>query len=212
MILNKNQGFDQTADNWLKVLPQGTRVGTSSLRRQCQLLKIRKDLEILPLRGNVDTRINKVKAGEVDAAILAAAGLKRLGRQEDIDYFLPPEQFIPAIGQGIIAVETRLGEQPLTQVVGILDHFETRLAARAERKVLAELEGGCQVPMAAHAKIEEVNTMRITGMVGRRNGTEMVISEAEGPADQPEKVAGQLLDDLFTQGARKILRLEMENE
>ena len=141
----KVQGF--------KDLPQGARVGTSSLRRSSQLLSMRPDLQITQLRGNLDTRIRKLDEGQFDAIILAAAGVKRLGLQDRITEILPFDLSLPAIGQGAIGIECRVDDVMINKIVGALDHKETSIAVKAERSFLKRLEGGCQVPIAAYARI-----------------------------------------------------------
>src|SRR5690606_9195512 len=137
----------------LDALPRGTRVGTSSLRRRAQLLALRPDLEVVEIRGNVGTRLSKVE-DEVDAVILARAGLVRLGLAERITEDLPVERMLPAVGQGALAVEMRADDAEIAALVAGLEHPETRDAVRAERALLARLEGGCQIPLAAHATVE----------------------------------------------------------
>src|SRR3972149_6848933 len=136
-----------------KELPHGAAIGTSSLRRSCQLSHLRPDLNIVQLRGNLDTRIRKLDEGQFDAIILAAAGVKRLGLQDRITEILPFEVSLPAIGQGAIGIECRIDDEIINEIVGVLDHEETSLAVRAERAFLKRLEGGCQVPIAAYANI-----------------------------------------------------------
>jgi hydroxymethylbilane synthase len=138
---------------YFKELPQGANVGTSSLRRICQLLNKRPDLKISQLRGNVDTRIRKLDEGQFDAIILAAAGVKRLGRAEKITEILPPEISLPAVGQGAIGIECRVDDEFINNLLKNLNHKETSVCVRAERAFLKKLEGGCQVPIAAYARL-----------------------------------------------------------
>jgi hydroxymethylbilane synthase len=137
----------------IKDLPQGARIGTSSLRRSSQLLNMRPDLQITQLRGNLDTRLRKLDEGQFDAIILAAAGVKRLGLQDRITEILPFEVSLPAIGQGAIGIECRADDEVINEIVGALNHKETSIAVRAERAFLRKLDGGCQVPIAAYARI-----------------------------------------------------------
>jgi hydroxymethylbilane synthase len=137
----------------LKELPVGATLGTSSLRRSCQLSHLRPDLTILQLRGNLDTRVRKLDEGQFDAIILATAGVKRLGLQDRITEILPFEISLPAVGQGAIGIECRIDDEVINNIVGVLDHKETSVAVRAERAFLKRLEGGCQVPIAAYARI-----------------------------------------------------------
>src|SRR5438270_9354526 len=137
----------------LDELPHGAKVGTSSLRRQCQLKSVRPDLEIFPLGGNVDTRLRKLESGEYDAIILAAAGVKRLGLDKYVRSRIAPEVMCPAVGQGALAIETRAGDTETLRNIAFLNHAETRRAIECERALLGSLGGGCKVPIGAHAEI-----------------------------------------------------------
>jgi hydroxymethylbilane synthase len=185
-------------------LPKGAKVGTSSLRRQTQLLGIRPDLSIGQLRGNLDTRIRKMEDGQYDAIILAAAGLRRLGWDGKIRQYLPAEMSIPAIGQGALGIEIRSDDARTREAVSFLDDRETSLAVRAERGFLKRLEGGCQVPIAAHGRVEG-NEVRLVGLVGRPDGSEILRAERSGPVAAPEGVGVALAEELLSRGGREIL-------
>lgn len=187
----------------LAELPRGARVGTSSLRRTSQLQTLRLDLDIVPLRGNVDTRVRKLEAGEVDAMILAAAGLMRLGLDRHIRYRMPVEFICPAAGQGALGIETRSDDHLTRNLLAFLDHAPTRLTVECERELLLGLGGGCQVPIGAFA---EVNGREITlsAVVGRPDGSEALREKLAGP--DPKKLVAQLLERLKQRGADKILK------
>jgi hydroxymethylbilane synthase len=190
----------------LVALPEGAAVGTGSLRRQAQLLALRPDLKVVPIRGNVDTRLRKLDAGEVDAIILAAAGLRRLGLEARITELLPAERMVPAIGQGALALEVRERdlEGPVGAAVRALDHAETRDAVLAERAFLRALGGDCKTPVAAHARLGG-GQIRLIGLVASDDGERMVRGEMAGPAADGEKVGAALAEDLLARGARAIL-------
>ena len=181
-------------------------VGTGSLRRQAQLLEARPDLRIVPIRGNVDTRLRKLDAGEVDAVILAAAGMRRLGLDARITEFLPPDRMVPAIGQGALAIELR--ERDLAGDVGAaaraLDHAETRAAVTAERAFLRHLGGDCHTPVAALAQLAAGGLM-LQALVASPDGTQILRGEAVGEMDNAEALGAALAEDLLARGARAIL-------
>lgn len=188
----------------LAELPQGARVGTSSLRRQCQLRNVRPDLEILDLRGNVNTRLAKLDAGDYDAIVLASAGLKRLGMVERITLALEPEEMLPAIAQGVIGIECRSDDATVRALIEPLNHAETGLRTRAERAMNARLAGGCQAPVAGFSVI---NGDRITlrGLVGWPNGSSIIRGEISGLAAEAAVLGEQLAQELLERGARPIL-------
>jgi hydroxymethylbilane synthase len=185
-------------------LPRGAKVGTSSLRRQTQLLGLRPDLSIGPLRGNLDTRIRKMEEGQYDAIILAAAGLHRLGWEGKIREYLPAEVSIPAIGQGALGIEIRRDDARTLEAVAFLDDRETSLAVRAERGFLKRLEGGCQVPIAAHAATDG-RSVTIVGLIGRPDGSEILRGTRTGGADDPEAIGTALAEELLARGGKGIL-------
>lgn len=188
----------------LEDLPEGSRVGTGSLRRSSQLLNKRPDIEIIPIRGNVDTRIKKLESGELDAILLAASGLRRLGLSSKIKQLLPPLDFIPAVGQGALGLEVRSDDVECNKLIEFLNHPETALAVRAERAFLNRLEGGCQVPIGAHAFIEG-NTIVIHGMVSELDGSRIIKDSLIGTCEQPEQAGETLAARLLDMGADKIL-------
>jgi len=187
----------------LAELPRGARLGTSSLRRKSQLQILRLDLDIVPLRGNVDTRVRKLEAGEVDAIILAAAGLTRLGLDQHIRYRMPVEFICPAAGQGALGVETRSDDRETRKLLAFLDDKPTRMAVECERALLLGLGGGCQVPIGAFA---ETNGREIwlSAVVGRPDGSEALREKLAG--DDPAKLVAQVLERLKQRGADKILQ------
>lgn len=190
----------------LQNLASGTRVGTSSLRRQAQLRHHRPDLELLDLRGNVDTRLKKVAAGEFDAIVLATAGIKRLGASDRITQVLPTEIMLPAVGQGALGIETRADDRETLRLVAALDDPESHAAVTAERALLRELEGGCQVPLGAWARHEN-GELRLEACVFSPDGKEFVRNELRGRAEEAEKLGVRLGQMLIEAGADRILRL-----
>jgi hydroxymethylbilane synthase len=166
----------------LAALPQGAKVGTASLRRQAQLLARRPDLVISVLRGNVGTRLRRVAEGDFDATILAMAGLKRLGRADAATAILSPDDMLPAVGQGIIAVECRADDTRIRDRLASIDHGSTHACARAERALLARLDGSCRTPIAALAEFVAPGRLKLRGLVASPDGREMHRSEAEGSA------------------------------
>lgn len=187
-----------------KSLPRGATVGTSSLRRACQLLSVRPDLKIEQLRGNLDTRLRKLDKGQFDAIILAAAGVKRLGWADRITEILPVELSLPAIGQGAVGVECRTGDSFINELITPLDHPQTSVCVRAERALLKKLEGGCQVPIAAHARLEEGQII-IDGLVGSVSGDKIIRDRVQGTRDNAEALGVKLAEMLLSKGAKEIL-------
>jgi hydroxymethylbilane synthase len=185
-------------------LRQGARVGTGSLRRQAQLRHIRPDLDVRDLRGNVDTRLRKVESGEYDAVMLAKAGLDRLGWSERITETLSPEVFLPAVGQGAIAVECRLRDTEASDVVAGLDDAETRTAIIAERALLAALHGGCQVPLGAWARIER-GELLLEACVCSVDGVQYIKQRATSAPELAAELGGHMATLLMEAGAHSIL-------
>ncbi len=179
-------------------------MGTSSLRRQTQLLGLRPDLSIGQLRGNLDTRIRKMEEGRYDAIILAAAGLRRLGWDHKIRQYLPVDVSIPAIGQGALGIEIRSDDGRTREAVAFLDDRETSLAVRAERGFLKRLEGGCQVPIAAHGT-RSGDSVVLSGLIGRPDGSLILRGSRSGPVSEPEAVGVALAEELLARGGREIL-------
>jgi hydroxymethylbilane synthase len=186
-------------------LPQGARVGTSSLRRTCQIRAWRPDLEIVDLRGNVNTRLRKLDEGDYDAIILACAGLKRLGFEARIVTHLDPAFSLPAIGQGAVGIECRSDDPFINDLIAPLNHAATATRVLAERAMNNRLEGGCQVPIGGYAELDG-GTLLLRGLVGRPDGSEMVRGEIAGRAEEAEFLGTTLADDLLSRGAREILQ------
>ena len=185
-------------------LPQGAVVGSSSLRRQCQLRAYRSDLVIRDLRGNVGTRLGKLDAGEFDAIILASAGLIRLGMPERIRQFLEPELSLPAGGQGAVGIESRLDDAATRELLQPLHHEPTAVCVRAERAMNMRLQGGCQVPIAAFAQLDG-DQLHLRGLVGTVDGQRILRSQISGASHMAEDLGEILADDLLRQGASAIL-------
>ena len=207
VILEREDPRDAFVSNrfeTLDQLPQGACVGTSSLRRQCQLAERRPDLRIEPLRGNVNTRLAKLDAGDYDAVILAAAGLIRLGFEARIRSFITAEESLPAIGQGAIGIECRAIDPRVHGLIGMLHHEPTALRVRAERAMNARLHGGCQVPIAGYATLAD-GQLHLRGLVGDPDGSRILRAAAQGPQDDPEALGTAVADALLAQGAGEIL-------
>ncbi len=200
--------FDAFVSNQFEsfeALPQGARLGTSSLRRKCQILKQRPDLDVIDLRGNVGTRLSKLDEGQYDAIILASAGLKRLGLQARIRHTLVPEVSLPAVGQGALGLECRTDDQQVLDLILPLMHAETDACVRAERAFNAYLEGGCQVPIAGYATLTETG-LSMEGRVGSVDGQTLLKAVVKGPADDAEALGVVLAQELLTQGAGELLK------
>jgi hydroxymethylbilane synthase len=186
----------------LKALPHAARVGTSSLRRQAQLKVARPDLDIYPLRGNVDTRVRKLEQGEYDGIILAAAGLTRLGKTQHIREYLSEEFMCPAAGQGALGIEIREGDVAIRKQVEFLNDPAARAATMCERALLNKLGGGCQVPIGAFAEMRN-GTLHLTGVVARPDGSEVLREQQTG--NDPVALGEKVGDTLLRRGATKIL-------
>jgi len=194
-----------------KDLPQGARVGTSALRRKAQLLHHRPDLQMIDIRGNVETRIRKLTEDNLDAVILASAGMKRLGFESQISEYLPVDVSIPAIGQGALGLESRIDDDEINSLIDFFNHPETDWAVRGERAFLKRLEGGCQVPIACHGVVAG-EQLSLTGFVSDVNGVQCLKKTVAGPVDACEKLGTSLADDLLIQGAGKILNEVYDHE
>jgi hydroxymethylbilane synthase len=192
-------------------LPQGARIGTSALRRQAQLLKVRPDLEMCIIRGNVETRIRKLVDDKLDAVILAAAGLKRLGFTEKVAEYLDVDLSIPAIGQGALGIECRLADPVITGTIAFFNHPETSYAVRAERALLKRCEGGCQVPIAAHGTVN-AGRLRLVGFIAAVDGSRSVRGEISGAMEDCETLGIQLADQLLAEGGKAILEEVYQRE
>ncbi|MGE3152379.1 MAG: hydroxymethylbilane synthase [Nitrospiraceae bacterium] len=188
----------------LEDLSRGAKLGTSSLRRQAQLLHRRPDLVIEMLRGNLDTRLRKLRDGLYDGIVLAAAGLKRLGWQDHVTQYLPIEVSLPAIGQGALGIEARKDDAWVASVLEGLEDSTARAAVTAERALLHRLEGGCQVPIAAHASIQG-DRLQLMALVGRVDGSLLVQDQSEGPPSSASRIGTDLAERLLRHGAREIL-------
>jgi hydroxymethylbilane synthase len=197
-------------------LPYGAMVGTSSMRRACQLLSIRPDLKIQVMRGNVDTRLRKLDEGHFDAVILAAAGVKRLGLADRITEILSHEISLPAIGQGAIGIECRVDDEFIQELIAPLNHHETFTCVTAERAFLKRLEGGCQVPVAAYGRLtsrrdkgsgpaDKDGILLMDGLVGSPSGQKIIRGRIEGNAEDAESLGIALAEDLLSRGAKEIL-------
>lgn len=189
----------------LDELPQGAVVGTSSLRRQCQLKELRPDLEIKDLRGNVNTRLKKLDEGQYDAIILAAAGLLRLEMPERISDYIEPEVMLPANGQGAVGIECRVDDQRIKGLLAPLECRQTRSRVLAERAMNKELEGGCQVPIGSYATLSD-QTLFLRGLVGAIDGSKILRAEVSGPAADGIELGQQLAKQLLADGADAILK------
>lgn len=189
----------------LASIPAGSRIGTSSLRRRAQLLALRPDLEVAELRGNVPTRLRKVDTGKVHAAILAAAGLIRLNARQHIKQFLEPPDWLPAAGQGAIAIEIREDDDEMREIFAGLNHEPTAIAVRAERGFLSSLEGGCQVPIGALAALDESGEFTLYGFVSDVKGRDIVRGSIVVDPASPEESGRALAADLRTRGATSLL-------
>jgi len=192
--------------NYSKIedLPQRARVGTSSLRRQAQLKAIRPDLDIHPLRGNVDTRLRKLEQGEYDAIILAAAGLKRLGKTELIKQIIPAEIMCPAAGQGALGIEIRLGDSAMREHLSFLNDTAARAATTCERALLNRLGGGCQVPIGAFAEMKN-GKLHLEGIVADPDGSMLLRESRDGDPNDPEQLGNAVGETLLSHGGDEIL-------
>jgi hydroxymethylbilane synthase len=189
----------------IEELPHGASVGTSSLRRACQLLHLRPDIRVLPTRGNVDTRLKKLESGQFEAIILASAGLRRLGLSHRITQMLSTDLSLPAIGQGALGLEVRKSDHVVQDLIGFLNHGETELTVRAERAFLRELEGGCQVPLAGYGKLDG-DTLELEGMVAELDGRVLIRDKLFGPKEKPEDLGIDLAKKILASGGDKILQ------
>lgn len=188
----------------LKSLAPGAKLGTSSLRRQAQLRHLRPDIEVVPLRGNLDTRLRKLKRGDFDAIVVAAAGLARMGWADEITEYLDPECCLPAIGQGSLGIEVRRGDAEILKIVEKLNHSGSMKTVSAERALLRKLQGDCQVPIAALGSIEGAR-LTITAMVANIDGSKKIVQTISGDASEPGGLGIMLAQRLIDSGAGEIL-------
>lgn len=186
-------------------LRRGARVGTSSLRRRAQLLHYRPDLQMVDIRGNLNTRLRKLKELELDAIVLAYAGIKRLGCEDMITQYIPYEVCLPAVGQGSLGIELRAGDDTMRKLISAVDHGPSRLAIEAERAFMKRLEGGCQVPIGALGRAEG-GTLQLEGVVAELDGTNAVRRDIAGPAGDAAGLGDRLAEMLLDSGAGDILR------
>ncbi|MDA8440876.1 MAG: hydroxymethylbilane synthase [Peptococcaceae bacterium] len=188
----------------LLTLPKGAKIGTSSLRRRAQLAKLRPDLEIADLRGNLNTRFAKLDRGDYTAMLLAAAGVERMGWSERITERIDFNHFLPAVGQGAVGVEIRENDAEIAALVAKLDHFPTSTAIRAERAMLKRLEGGCQIPIGALGQVKG-EQLELEGLVASIDGSRILRTQVSGRVQAPEALGNMLADKLLTMGAGEIL-------
>ncbi len=189
----------------------GARIGTSSLRRGSQLKHVRPDLEIISIRGNLDTRIKKLESGEYDAIVLAAAGLCRLGQEDRITQYLDETLMIPAVGQGALCIETRQEDNSIAPVMEKLDHFNTRICVKGERAFLKQIEGSCHIPVACFGRVEG-SGVRLTAVVASENGRDLIREQAISSMNDIENTGRALADTLLAKGGNRILEQLKLNE
>jgi hydroxymethylbilane synthase len=194
----------------IAALPTGATVGTSSLRRIAQLNRLRDDIKCVPLRGNVETRVSKVASGQVDAAVIACAGLNRLGLSDKISAILSPQEFLPAPAQGALAVQIRDDDNELAELVSKLDDINTRIAVEAERCVLSSMHGGCSIPLGVYSQISNDN-LTINAVISDVEGAKYIKRSASSDIDQANKCAEELAQELLSAGGREILE-QIRNE
>ena len=188
----------------LKDLPRNAKIGTSSLRRQVQLLHFRNDFKMIPLRGNLDTRLRKLHTTNLDGIVLALAGVKRMGFEDSITEILPVEISLPAIGQGALGIETRMNDPAVEEDIRFLNDPDSAITVSGERAFLKKLEGGCQVPLAAYGQ-RTGSTLQIDGMVGTVDGKRLIRHHVQGPIEKAESLGVELAEILLRRGAREIL-------
>jgi hydroxymethylbilane synthase len=188
----------------LDEIPEGARIGTSSLRRKSQLLALRPDLDVVDIRGNVNTRIRKIEEAGLHGTLLAAAGVKRLEREEDIGFYFSEEEIVPAVGQGIIALECRESDNTVRQILSGYNNDNAAAEAIAERALLHELEGGCQVPIGAHARADG-DKLVMNAFLGSLDGRRTVRMNKSGPVDRPVDLGVELAGEMRSAGGDSIL-------
>lgn len=203
-VLERANPADALVGKNLGELAQGARVGSSSLRRQAQLLALRPDIRVEPLRGNVNTRLQKLEDGQYDAIILACAGLERLGLEAHISEIFSPDQMLPAAAQGVIGIECLEDRTELLQLLKLLDHAATRTVITAERAVAKQLQADCQSPVATFGEIDGT-TLNLRAMVASPDGRKIIREQVSGPADDPEALGISLSGKLLDMGAAALL-------
>lgn len=201
---NVGDAFVSNKYNSFAELPEGAVLGTSSLRRKAQLLAVRPDLQIVDLRGNVDTRLRKLEEGQMDAIILAAAGLERLGHKDRIKEVIPADICLPAVGQGALAIECRTDNKEVRQMLEFLNNLPTKQATDAERAFLGLIEGGCQVPIGVHAEVEN-DIININAIIASLDGTTILRDTISGNAQDAEALGKQLGNKMLAEGGKQIL-------
>lgn len=185
-------------------LPHSARIGTGSLRRKCQLLHLYPDLQIMPLRGNLDTRIRKIETEQLHGVVVAAAGIRRMGWLSQVSCFIPPELLIPAVGQGILALEVRREDETMKELLLPLNDSKTWIEASCERAFLRHMGGGCRLPLGAHAVVSG-DTLTINGFIGTPNGRALFRNEFRGPVKDAEELGHALAEDILSRGGRAIV-------
>jgi len=185
-------------------MPAGGRIGSSSLRRKCQLMSRFPELEVAEIRGNVDTRLRKLEEGDFDAIVLAAAGLRRLGWADRITTLLDPADSLPAMGQGTIGIECREGDEATLGRIRAIEDAETAVRTRAEWALNRRMQGGCEVPMGGFAELDS-DRLRVRGLVGEPDGSRLIEKSVEGPAEEAERLGTELAEQLLAAGAEAIL-------
>jgi len=188
----------------LEEMPVGARIGTGSLRRGFQLLHLFPDIELVPIRGNLDTRIRKIQTDGLDGIIVAAAGIKRMGWADRITQVIPVEIMLPAVGQGALGIELRKNDNVVRQAISFLDHPRTRVEVGAERAFLRKLGGGCQLPVAAYGVKKEDN-LTVTGLLGSLDGRELIKDEVRGPSEDAEALGTSLAERILSKGGQAIM-------
>ncbi len=194
----------------LEEMPRKARIGTAALRRRMQLLNIMPDLEIVPIRGNIQTRIRKIESENLDGVILAAAGMRRMGLQGQVTQYLSTEIVLPAAGQGVLGIEIRREDDELRERLSFLNHPETVLEILAERAFLRRLGGGCQVPIAGYAQLQG-EMIQIKGMVGTADGQTLVLDTLRGGRHEGEALGEALAESILAKGGREILAVDYNN-
>jgi len=208
VILAREDPCDALVSNHYRCLddlPSDARIGTSSLRRQSQITQAIPGCQILPLRGNVNTRLAKLDTGQFDAIILAAAGLKRLAMADRIRQIIPTSISLPAVGQGALGIECRVGDDCIADVINVLHDNETQQCVIAERAMNERLEGGCQVPIAGFARFQD-GGLFMEGLVGTPNGQQIIRAQRQGLVDQAKVIGYEIAEELLAKGAKKILQ------
>lgn len=207
-VLQRQDPRDVLVNKWgcpASELPEGARIGTSSPRRVAQLKNCCPQVNVLPIRGNVETRLRKAQSDEYDGAVLAAAGLIRLGLTEHITEYLPPQQFVPPPGQGVLAVEVRADDARMMGLLKPVEHASTRSAIIAERGFLEALGGGCQVPVGAYARCDDGDTLKLTVFLASTDGNQVFRADLQGLVEQPQQLASTAYQALAQQGAGELL-------